>query len=163
MTFELPLSWCAGAGRITTRYLRTVTGLAGGADASVSDGPAPPAAATGMIVLEPEAGGIACALFVVKNHLRQPVSTPLALCALTDARGRVPTLQLRFEPDAVTLEPDEHVLVRVFARIDEGLADAFPYHGAVALPGLSGAELPIVVRQSARLPSAGVANTGAQG
>jgi hypothetical protein len=124
MVLGSPVRWATGAGQAAARHLRR--------------GPSPPVAATGAIVLEGEIGSVAHAAFVVENHLEEPISTPVELRAPVDG------LALAVDPAVVTLEPGAQAVVRVAARIDEHLGSGLC--GALAIRGLPGGELPILVR-----------------
>lgn len=123
MTLGLPVRWCAEAGQAAVRRLR--------------GGPAPPVAATGAIVLAGEVGTIVSAAFVVENHLDEPFSTPV------EVRDAADGLAVAVDPAVVTLDAHAQALVRVAARIEKTLTPG--RCGAVAVRGLPGGELPILV------------------
>jgi hypothetical protein len=57
--------------------------------------------------------------------------------------------KLAFEPEVVTLEAGEQVLVRVAALIGDGLQEGVGYRGEIAVPGAAAAGVPVVLRRRA--------------
>jgi hypothetical protein len=84
--------------------------------------------------------------FLVENQLDRPISAPVCVSPFTSARGHTVDVTLQFEPEIVTLQPHEQLLVRVGTRIDEQLADAGGYWGSLGVRELPGTELAVLVR-----------------
>lgn len=175
---DAQLRYYAEVGRLTVEYFGTLGDLSRSVDVKLpgvdrafrwapSDGgataayapPPPPAAApatavaepaaAAVIVLEGEAGGTAAGLFLVENSLRQRVSSPIAASVFTSPAGDEVQPHLGFEPEIVSLEPGEQLLVHLTAAIDEDLDEGVGYRGSLRVPGLQGTEVSIVVRRRA--------------
>lgn len=145
-------------GQVTADYLKALVGVLGdvrlpsvavGRPAAPTAPAAPPEAPAAAMVLEAAAGKSAVGAFMVQNRLSQRVTAPVVASAFLDASGREAKPVLVFEPDVVSLECGEQVLVRVTAAVDERLDAGASYRGEVTIPGLSGDRVPIVVRRSA--------------
>lgn len=115
--------------------------------------PPPSAARFPAMVLEAEAGGHALGVFLVENKLDRKVSAPIVASAFVAPDGREVHPVLGFDPEVVTLDPGEQILVRVTAAIDEQLESGVTYRGEVTVPGLSGSRVPLVVRCRPGFPS----------
>jgi hypothetical protein len=109
--------------------------------------PAPPAPA--VMVLEAEAGGTAIGVFLVENLLGERVAAPVSASPLAGPDGREVDVPLAFDPEVVVLEPGEQILVRVSAQLDGELESDVGYRAEVAVPGVIGTKVPIVVRRRA--------------
>jgi hypothetical protein len=150
-------------GQVTVDYLKALVGVLGDARLPAVGGgrpaaparpaphPEPPQAA---MVLEAAAGKSAVGAFMVQNRLSQQVTAPVVASGFLDASGKEAKPALVFEPDVVSLEPGEQVLVRVTAAIDDRLDAGAAYRGEVTIPGLSGDRVPLVVRRTAGAPPA---------
>jgi hypothetical protein len=99
------------------------------------------------MVLEAPAGGQAVGAFLVENKLAQRLSTPVVASTFVTDDGREVRPNLRLDPEVVTLEPGEQILVRVQAAIDDQLQAGVAYRGSVAVPGLSGHNVRLVLRR----------------
>ncbi len=99
------------------------------------------------MVLEAEAGGEALGVFLVENRLDRKVSAPVTPSSFSDPSGRQVTPALRIDPEVMTLEPGEQMLVRVAARIADDLEPGISYRGEVTVPELSGGRVPLVLRR----------------
>jgi hypothetical protein len=146
-------------GQVTTDYLKALAGVLadvklptslGGRDAApvapASAAP-PPAPAPSAMVLEAPAGHTAVGAFMVQNRLGQRVAAPVVPSAFLDPSGAEVRPALAFEPDVVSLESGEQVLVRVTATIDDRLEPGVGYRGEVTVPGLSGDRIALVLRR----------------
>jgi O-phosphoseryl-tRNA(Cys) synthetase len=155
---EANLQYYAALGRLTVDYLEALGSIARQvevpartltfrqtAPATPAPAPAPPA----VTVLEAEAGGTAIGVFLVENLLTEKVSAPVSASAVAAPDGREVAVPLAFEPEVVVLEPGEQILVRVAARVDDGLEADVSYRAEVAVPGVIGTRVPIVVRRRA--------------
>jgi hypothetical protein len=163
-------AYLAGVERLTVDYVRTMAAAARGIDAPAAVIPAlgtAPAAAAPLepaIVLEGEPGATAAARFLVENHLDEPISAAVGVSPFTSAQGQQFDVRLQFEPEVVTLQPREQLLVHVGTRIDEQLAGIDGCWGLLGVPELPGTELVVLVRcrtaprpqgEEARLETAG--------
>jgi hypothetical protein len=155
---EANLQYYAALGRLTVDYLEALGSIARQvevpartltfrqtAPATPAPAPAPPA----VTVLEAEAGGTAIGVFLVENLLTEKVSAPVSASAVAAPDGREVAVPLAFDPEVVVLEPGEQILVRVAARVDDGLEADVSYRAEVAVPGVIGTRVPIVVRRRA--------------
>ncbi len=159
---EANLQYYAALGRLTVDYFealgsiarqvevpaklgnRTITlRQAEPAPAAPAPAPAPPA----VMVLEAEGGGTAIGVFLVENLLGEKVSAPVSASAVAAPDGREVALPLAFDPEVVVLEPGEQILVRVNARIADELEPDVSYRAELAVPGVIGTKVPIVVRR----------------
>jgi hypothetical protein len=142
-------------GQVTTDYLKALAGVLGEVKLPASlagrtAAPVPPAAAApapSAMVLEASAGQTAFGAFMVQNRLGRHVAAPVVTSAFLDASGAEVRPALTFEPDVVSLESGEQVLVRVTAAIDERLEPGVGYRGEVTVPGLSGDRIALVLRR----------------
>ena len=137
-------SYLAGLERLTADHIGTMLALARGAEAGTA--PAPVAARDPAILLEGAAGATAAGGFLVENHLDHAISAPLRVSPFVSAAGQTVDVRLVFEPEVVTLEPREQLLVRVGTRLDAQLADSGGYWGRLGVPELPGTELVVLVR-----------------
>ena len=157
---EANLQYYAALGRLTVDYLEALGSIARqvevpartltfrqspSAPPAAASAPAPPA----VTVLEAEAGGTAIGVFLVENLLTEKVSAPVSASALAAPDGREVAVPLAFDPEVVVLEPGEQILVRVAARVDDGLEADVSYRAEVAVPGVIVTRVPIVVRRRA--------------
>lgn len=108
-----------------------------------SPSPVPP---TG-IVLESEAGSCVVGMFLVENHLAEPVSGSIAPSAFVDPQGHEVRPRLAFSPQVVQLEPGEKTVVRVAAAFDDRLRPGVRYRGTIGVPGTSSASVAVVIRR----------------
>ncbi len=170
---EANFSYYRGLSRLTADYLGAVFGTLetlrlpvrlapGGRPAAVpaseppvtvTSSPQPPATAGPAMVLEGEAGTRVLGVFLVENKLQHRVSAPISASAFSDPNGREVRPGLAFEPEIVTLEPAEQLLVRVVAVLDEQLEPQVDYRGELTIPGLSGNRVKLVLRRRLTPPS----------
>jgi len=161
---EANLRYYEALGKLTIDYWSSVFGVLGelSGRALSSSGvhpqpttaaPAPAAAAAAPIaqapamVLEAPVGGQAMGAFLVENRLARRLSTPIVASTFVTDDGREVRPRLQLDPEVVTLEPGEQVLVRVLAAIDEQLESGVTYRGTVTVPGLSGHNVRLVLRR----------------
>jgi hypothetical protein len=158
------VQYYAAIGKLTVEYLQALAALTddavvprGGRFPTGMDGhepaspPSPRPAAVSpqpaAIVLEAGQDGTATGLFMVENALAEKVSAPIAASAFRAEDGREVTPKLAFEPEVVTLEPGEQMLVRVSATIDHALEPDLGYRGELSVPGVAGTRVPLVLRR----------------
>jgi hypothetical protein len=161
---ELNIRYYSALGRLTTAYLKDLTTLFTDLRESTTQTQAQPAAApspssnmpqataapsqqAGVMVLEGEAGGQALGVFLVANNLGHEVSAQVAASPFVDANGRTVEPLFRFDPEVVTLAPNEQLLVRVTTVIDTSLEPGVRYSGEFTIPELAGTRIPIVLRR----------------
>jgi hypothetical protein len=157
------LQYYAAIGRLTVDYLEALGAIARHVEApklgspTVTLRPSPPAPpgpppappAPAVMVLEAEAGGTAIGVFLVENLLGERVAAPVSASPLAGPDGREVDVPLAFDPEVVVLEPGEQILVRVSAQLDGELESDVGYRAEVAVPGVIGTKVPIVVRRRA--------------
>jgi O-phosphoseryl-tRNA(Cys) synthetase len=155
---EANLKYYAALGRLTVDYLEALGSIARQVEIPArtltfrqtpSEPAAPAPAPPAVTVLEAEAGGTAIGVFLVENLLTEKVSAPVSASAVAAPDGREVAVPLAFDPEVVVLEPGEQILVRVAARVDDGLEADVSYRAEVAVPGVIGTRVPIVVRRRA--------------
>ena len=112
--------------------------------AAVSSTPA----STAAIVLEGRAGDTAVGFFVVENSLAHEISTPVEVSPLTATDGRQLQSALRFQPGTISLAAGEQVVAKVSAKIGRQLLVGARYEGEISVPGVAGAQIPIVLRRN---------------
>jgi hypothetical protein len=145
-------AYLTGVEHLTADYVRTMVAAARGIDAPGAVAPALGSAPTAAappepaIVLEGEPGATAAARFLVENHLDEPIVAAVGVSPFTSAQGHTVDVRLQFEPEVVTLQPREQLLVHVGTRIDEQLAGLDGCWGLLGVPELPGTELVVLVR-----------------
>jgi hypothetical protein len=152
-------------GALTLGHIRAVSAAAGELWKAAAPRPAPQARtvehapqraqarAQPAMVLESEAGGAAIGAFVVENALDRSISAPVVASAFVAPAGKEARPAIAFEPEVVVLEPGEQVLVRVVAAVDESLEPNVGYRGDLTVPGLSGTQIPVVLRRRPTAPA----------
>lgn len=159
------LRYYEALGKLSAEYLKAYAGALGQLRVSRAAAPATSVASpqtsqpvenrpAPVMALEAQEGGAAVGVFMVENHLGDRVTGPVSLSPLADAEGREVVATVKFEPDVVTLEPGEQMLVQTTATVDRTFKVGVDYRGAIRVPGLRGTEIPIVVRRlRARKPA----------
>jgi hypothetical protein len=155
----------AALGRLTVDYLDALGSIVRRVDVPVRLGnrtvtvrspppPPPPAPAAApapsppaVMVLEAAAGDAAIGVFLVENLLTEKVSAPVSGSGFTAPDGREIAAPLAFDPEIVVLEPGEQMLVRVTAQVQDELEPEVSYRGELAVPGVIGTTIPIVLRR----------------
>ncbi len=160
---EANVRYYEAVGRASVEYLRAVVGAlgeaqaAGAREARPAAAPRPrpvpaerstsTAAPIPAMVLEAEAGSVALGAFLVENRLREKVSAPIVSSSFVDEAGGEINARVVFDPEVVTLEPGEQLLVRIMAEIGDELEPDLAYRGDVSVPGLGDSTVPIVLRR----------------
>ena len=157
---EANLRYYEALGRLSLDYVRSVAGAVGDlrgprAGVSATSPPRRPEPASGAgeapastaMVLEADAGASALGAFLVENLLEDRISAPVVASTFVGPTGHEVQPRLVFDPEVVTLEPGEQVLVRAVAAIDEDLEAGAAYRGEVSVPGLGSRGVSIVVRR----------------
>jgi hypothetical protein len=146
------LRYYEALGELSLDYLRVLRTLAGKAAQADPVGfpvaaPAAPAAQAPTLVLESEAGGTGIGAFLVQNLLDERISAPVNVSAFVAPDGREASVAVSLDPEVVTLEPGEQMLVRAGVRVDGDLEAGVGYRGEISVPGLTGTRVPVVVRR----------------
>jgi hypothetical protein len=157
------LQYYAALGRLTVDYLEALGSIARNVEVPAQlanrtvtfrqapppapPPPAPTAPPPAVMVLEAETGGAAIGVFLVENLLGEKVSAPVSGSTFAAPDGREVTPQLAFDPEVVVLEPGEQMLVRVTTQVQEELEPDVTYRGELAVPGVIGTKIPIVLRR----------------
>jgi hypothetical protein len=153
-TFDAYADYSRAVGRLTADYVRAIASTArevrSGSAAPSATIPRAPRRSTTTMALEAAAGSTAVGMFVVENGGPSTVSGALEVPSLANTDGQQVKPQIAFEPDRVTLEPDEQTVVQASVKIDRSLRPGVDYRGVIQVPGPPGTRIPIVVR---RLPS----------
>jgi hypothetical protein len=159
---EANLQYYAALGRLTVDYLEALGSIARRVEVPAKLGsrtvtlrqaapapaaPAPAPAAPAVMVLEAEGGGTAIGVFLVENLLAEKVAAPVSASAVAAPDGREVDVPLAFDPEVVVLEPGEQILVRVTAGLPAELEPDVGYRAELAVPGVIGTKVPIVVRR----------------
>jgi hypothetical protein len=158
---DLNIRYYSSLGRLTADYWRELaTAVAEPMKAAVSSATAPvtnnaitsaaPASAAAKgpaaMVLEAEPGSVALGVFLVENHLDSEVDSTVVASFFKDSAGVAIQPELTFDPARIVLKPGEQLLVRVSCTITPGLEPGTRYTGELAVPGLKGTSIPVVLR-----------------
>jgi hypothetical protein len=108
----------------------------------------PPPSSAPALLLQGAAGSRAIGVFLIENKLQKTITTRVEFAPLVDPAGRKLKSTLRFQPAKVTLGPGQQVLAKVTAHINRALTAGVRYEGAIRIPGMAGAQVPIVVRRT---------------
>ena len=145
-------AYLVGLERLTAEYVAAMRAAVRGAVPREGALDVPRAAAAPpdpTILLEGVAGAAAAGGFLVENNLDHAISAPVCASPFVSAQGHAVDVRLQFEPEVVSLEPREQLLVRVGTRIDARLVDAGGCWGRLAVAQLPGTELVVHVRVAA--------------
>ena len=104
-------------------------------------------AASPALVLEAEGGKQARGVFLVENKLSRKVTARVTASTFRDPQGKTIAPSLHFQPESVTAEPGEQVLVEVTADIGGNLEPGVRYRGELSVEGLSETSVPVVIRR----------------
>jgi hypothetical protein len=152
---EAGVRYYAKLGSLAVELAETLVPAVGGLRPSLRLTPDPPAQSEAgpaapteqTIVIEAPAGRKGLGVFMVENTTARPVSAPVGVSAFADESGREAKPEVRFLPDAISLEPGDQVLVQVAAKVDRTLEPGVRYAAEISIPGLSRAGIPLVVRR----------------
>jgi hypothetical protein len=111
---------------------------------------------TGALVLEGEDAATARGAFLVTNDLERAVSCELVASPFVDADGVTVRAAPTFDPAKLDLAPGEQHVVRVAIPIDAALAAGVGYTGEIAIKGMDGFSVPVVLRRRHRVDDASV-------
>ncbi|MEP7382426.1 MAG: hypothetical protein ABI910_12100 [Gemmatimonadota bacterium] len=141
---------------LTLEYMRGVSEIFGGAAAAVQSMPATQEMDSGpsTLVLEGEAGTSATGSFLISNDLDRPLSCTLTSSDFADPTGAPAKVRTTFEPAAVELAPGEQQVVRVTVEIGDALVPGVGYASEIAIAGMEGFAVPVVLRRQHTLEDA---------
>lgn len=127
---------------VAQNYVRAVDELV---RETANGGPASNPTASGSPVMElvGELGQTISSAFKLSN----PSTSAVAVTPRVQAEGAA--AEVRLEPESVTVEPGEDVVIRVLADLSEAFDLGRSYAGAVTVPGLSTQAIGFVVRRVA--------------
>jgi hypothetical protein len=131
---------------LSLEYLRGLTEVFGG-EGQTPPAEDSPAAGTGVLVVEGEAGTSAGSAFLVTNDLGRKLTCELVSTGFTGPGGDAVTLRAVFDPPAVELAPGEQRVVQATIAVDERLQPGVAYTGSFAIKGMDGFTVPVVVRR----------------
>jgi hypothetical protein len=109
--------------------------------------PAQPVAPRPIILLEAEAEGTAVGVFLLANHLDHEILARPEASPFFDPPETAATPRVTFEPETVSLAPQERMLVKMIAAVDKSLQPDVRYHCEVSVPALAGTRIPVVIRR----------------
>jgi hypothetical protein len=142
---------------LTLEYMRGMSEIFGGV-ASTMRSPAQPTAemdsGASTLVLEGEAGTSAIGSFLVSNDLDRPLSCKLVSSDYGDPTGATVKARTIFDPASLELAAGEQKVVKVMVTIDEALIPGVGYAGEIAIAGMDGFAVPVVIRRQHSLDEA---------
>ena len=141
---------------LSLEYMRSLSEIFGGA-AAVAQSTRPTEemdAGPSTLVLEGEAGTSASASFLVSNDLDRPISCKLTSSDFTDPTGATAKARTTFDPPALELAAGDQQVVKVTVAIGEALVAGVGYAGEIAIAGMDGFAVPIVLRRQHTLEEA---------
>jgi hypothetical protein len=154
---DLNMRYYSAVGRLATEYWRELVstiGDLGGARAAAGAQTAnaqaasqAPSSSAGTIVLEAEAGSQAIGVFLVQNHLDHRITAKVQPSAFVDESGNEAHPTFEFDPEVITLDPKEQMLVHARATIDRAMKAGESYRGELVIPDLAGTRIPVVLRR----------------
>ncbi len=106
---------------------------------------------TGVLVLEGEEGSTVRGAFLVTNDLGRIVSCEFVTSEFTDPDGASLHAKAVFDPPKLDLEPGEQRVVQAMISVDGKLTAGVPYSGEIAIQGLKGFTVPVVLRRLHRV------------
>ncbi len=134
---------------LSFEYMRGLSEVFGGATSALGS-MAPTQemdAGTGTLVMEGEVGSTVKASFLVSNDLERALSCQFVGSTFTDPSGASISAQMAFEPASLKLAAGEQKVVAVSVKVDERLAPGVGYAGEIAVSGMDGFAVPVVLRR----------------
>lgn len=135
---------------LSLEYVRAISEIFGETESATPDTEGPDTGA-GVLVLEGEAGSAVRGAFLVTNDLGRNVSCEFVVSEFADPDGATVRAKAAFEPATLELQPGEQQVVRVTIPVDGELAPGVAYTGEVAIKGLDGFTVPVVLRRLHRI------------
>ncbi len=131
---------------LSFEYFRGISEILGGTTQA-----APPVqemdSGGGALVLEGEDGSLARGAFLVTNDMERPVSCEFAASDFKNPSGASVLVKAAFDPPKVELGPGEQRVVQVAIAIDAQLSPGAGYAGEIAIRGMEGFAVPVVLRR----------------
>jgi len=135
---------------LSLEYVRAISEIFG-ETATATPGAEGPETGAGVLVLEGEAGSTVRGAFLVTNDLGRNLSCEFVVSEFADPDGATLRAKAAFEPAAIELEPGEQQVVRVTIPVDSTLTPGVAYTGEIAIKGLDGFTVPVVLRRLHRI------------
>lgn len=135
---------------LSVEYWRGISEIFGGPPEATAPGQEVDSGA-GVIVLEGEEGASPRGAFLVTNDLGRELSCEFVASSFADPSGAVGSAKPVFEPATLELGPGEQRVVHVLIPIEGTLAAGVGYAGEVAIKGMDGFSVPVVLRRRHRI------------
>jgi hypothetical protein len=140
---------------LSLEYFRGISEIFGGPQSPFS----PPAhgetdSGPGVLVLEGEEGSAVQGAFLVTNDLARKVTCELYATEFADSSGSSISVKARFQPPRLELAPGEQRVVQVVIPIDARFTPGAGYSGELAIKGMEGFAVPVVLRRRHRVEEA---------
>ncbi len=134
---------------LSLEYMRALSEIFSGATVPMQSAPATQEmdAGASTLILEGELGTAATGSFLVSNDLDRPISCKLTSSDFADPTGTPAKVRASFEPASLELAPGEQRVVKVMIGIDESLRPGVGYVGEIAIAGMEGFAVPVVLRR----------------
>lgn len=133
---------------LTVDYMRALSEIFGGAAAPTPSTPTQEMdAGASTLVLEGEVGSAVTGSFLVSNDLDRPISCTFTYSEFADPTGMPAKVRASFSPAALELAPGEQRVVQVSVTIDDVLRPGVGYAGEIAIAGMDGFAVPVVLRR----------------
>lgn len=134
---------------LTMEYMRSLSEIFGGATMPAQSSTATQEMDAGpsTLILEGELGAAATGSFLVSNDLDRLISCKLTSTDFADPTGTPAKVRAAFEPPSLELAPGEQRVVKVVITIDESLRPGVGYVGEIAIAGMEGFAVPVVLRR----------------
>jgi hypothetical protein len=111
------------------------------------DGHAPAAGGqTAMVVLQGAPGEEVSGAFLLQNLREEPVKATVLPTGFIDVEGEQVDVLLRLTPNRIVLDANEEAVVEVVAAVPFDLPADAELRGAIHVPGLTTAMVPVLIR-----------------
>jgi hypothetical protein len=107
---------------------------------------------TSMVVLQGAPGEEASGAFLLQNLRQEPVKATVLPTGFVNVDGERVDVELRLAPSRVVLDANEETVVEVMVSIPDDLPEGQQLQGAIHVPGLTTALVPVLIRT--QLPEA---------
>lgn len=142
---------------LTLEYMRGMSEIFGGVASAVQSQAQPTQemdSGASTLVLEGESGAGATGSFLVSNDLDRPLSCRLVSSDYGDPTGATVKARTVFDPPSLELAAGEQKVVKVTVMIDDALVPGVGYAGEIAIAGMDGFAVPVVLRRQHSLDEA---------
>jgi hypothetical protein len=136
---------------LSLEYVRGISDILSEPETATPEGDGLVETGAGALVLEGEAGSTVRGAFLVTNDLGRNVSCEFVISEFADPDGATVHAKAAFEPSHLDLEPGAQQVVRAMIPVDSKLAAGVAYTGEVAIKGLDGFTIPVVLRRLHRI------------